>query len=237
MSSDTQQWRSDDISDWSITRQAQHYVLQLRHQPVTTPAGHPVAHQRRDIVHAIWSEAWMHGELDVTNGQYFSLYATQHDLLDGGFATFVAHVPHLLGTHEVTTQLSPGPEQVDQRWAWRAVEAWLKERGFQLPIGPRAVTDALVAAVKAALQELHPAQQSAVMTLFHRHEMSLLLALMAVLGRCTADEYVVGALILTSVYPPNGLDPDADATFAEIAAQWAREVQVARDYCTIMMRP
>lgn len=237
MSSDTQQWRSDNVSDWSIAWKDNRYLLQCQGMTVTTPAGRAVAQPRRDIIHAIWSEAWMHGELDVTNGQCFSLYATQHDLLDGGFATFVAHVPHVLDTHEVTTQLSPGPEQVDQRWAWRSVEAWLKERGFQLPIGPRAVTDALVAAVKAALQELHPAQQSAVMTLFHRHEMSLLLALMAVLGRCTADEYVVGALILTSVYPPNGLDPDADATFAEIAAQWAREVHVARDYCAIMMRP
>lgn len=236
MQSSPRVWSGNDVADWSIAWQDNRYVLQCQGIPVTTPAGHTVAHQRRDIIHAMWSEAWMCGELDVTNGQYYSLYATQHDLLDRGFAAFVAHVPHLLASHESTTQLSPGPEQVDQRWAWRSVAAWLNEHGCALPIGPHAIDASLVAAVTAALWALHPAQQSAVMTLFHRHEMSLLLALMVVLGRCTADEYVVGALIHTPVYPPNGLDPDANVAFADVATQWAREVQVACDYCTIMMR-
>lgn len=212
------------------------HVLYYHDTPVTTPDGHRIGHRRRAIVHAVLCEAWLNGGLDVTSGHYFSLFATQHDLLADGFAHFVAQMPHLLVAHEVTTQMSPGPEQVDQRWAWRSVEAWLNEHGLTLLTVGLRVDKRVVALVSETLLALHPAQQSAVMTLYFRHRMSVLLGLMVVWGRCTADEYVLGALVNTTAYPPNGLDDDAIAVYADTALQWAREVQVACDYCTIMMR-
>ncbi len=231
-------WSSDDVQALRIRRDTNNdHVLYYHATPVTTPAGHRVGHRRREIAHAVLNEAWINGGLDITNGQYFSLFATQHDLLAEGFAQFVEQMPHLLIAHEVTTQLSPGPEQIDQRWAWRSVEAWLNEHGLTLLKVELRFDARLVALVSDTLLALHPAQQSAVMTLYFRHRMSVLLALMVVWGRCTADEYVLGSLVNTTAYPPNGLDADAIAVFADTALEWVREVQVACTYCTMMMRP
>jgi hypothetical protein len=62
-----------------------------------------VSQEPRDIVYAVAEEAWVSGALDVTNGQYHSMYGTEHDMLASSLAGFVAPLPHACsarGGHE-----------------------------------------------------------------------------------------------------------------------------------------
>ncbi len=228
-------WTRQAIRALAIHSKDNRVGLFYRNTPVTTPNGHWISHTKRDIIHAILREAWMTGTLDVTDLNYYSLYATQHDLLAESFPEFMQSVPHIISHHDITLHRSPGPEQIEQVWAWRTVVDWLKTHQCTLPNGAQRPDVRLLDAVTQALQGLHPAQQSAVLTLYSNHRASLLMVLMLVLGQCTAEEYADALLVASVADHPVFGGTDTKAYTKEMRVLM-RDAQIIVDYCTIMMR-
>lgn len=229
-----EQWTAAEVAALQVRQQEEQYGLFVGTDRVCTPGGRWVAHTRRDIIYAILQEAWVNGSLDVTSGQYFSLYATQHDLLAESFAGFVAQVPHLLQDHEVITRPMVGPEYIEQAWAWRSVAGWLEAHGCTLPFAGTPLDARISTLLAETLEGLHPAQQTAVMSLCFRHQASALLALMVVLGRCTVDEYADGCLIGDVRHPVFGMgDLKHYRTDHELMT---RDATIAVAYSTLLLR-
>lgn len=227
-------WSTRDLQALDIRRKDDRVGLYVGDKPLTTPAGQWVSHPTRDIISAIQREAWLTGKLDVTDINYYSLYATQHDLLAASFPQFVTQLPHLLARHDITLKRSAGPEQIDQLWAWRSVERWLATQQCTLPTMAQTPDAHFIDVVTHALQALHPAQQTAVLTLFQNHRASLLLVLMVVMGQCTAEEYAEGLLIVLPHHP--SFDMAQRKQYAKQLQLYMRDAQLVCDYCTIMLR-
>lgn len=230
----TKNWSTRDLQALNIRDKDGRVGLFAGDKPLTTPAGQWVSHTTRDIISAIQREAWLTGKLDVTDINYFSLYATQHDLIAVSFPQLVAQFPHLLEAHDITLTHSAGPEQVDQLWAWRSLVQWLATQQCTLPSEPYAPDAHFVDVVTRAFQALNSAQQTAVMTLYHNHRASLLLVLMLVLGQCTAEEYAEGIMIVLPHHPTS--DMTQRKQYAKHLQLYMRDAQLACDYCTIMAR-
>ena len=227
-------WSGADVANLRIHRHDGGYGLFIGKDQVCTPAGNWVSHNQRDVVYAIAQEAWVTGALDVTNGQYYSMYATQHDMLAASFAGFVDQLPHMLAVHEVVMRPMPGPEQIEQNWSWRSVAAWLSSHGCTMPFGGNPVDATLIALLSGTLLALHPAQQTAVMSLYSRHQLSLLMALMVVLGHCNGEEYGDGCLVGNPRHPIFGM---GDYTaYRNDMVTLTREAYIARSYAELMQR-
>ncbi|MFM7677260.1 MAG: hypothetical protein ACKO83_00270 [Roseiflexaceae bacterium] len=227
-------WNTRDLQALDIRTMDGRVGLYASDKPLTTPAGLWVSHTTRDIISAIQREAWLTGKLDVTDINYFSLYATQYDLIAVSFPQLVVQLPHLLEAHDITLTHAPGPEHVDQLWAWRALVQWLAAQQCTLPNDDAAPDAHFIDVVTRALHALHPAQQTAVMTLYQNHRASLLLVLMVVLGQCTAEEYAEGIMIVLPHHPT--FDMTQRKQYAKQLPLYMRDAQLACDYCTIMRR-
>jgi hypothetical protein len=229
-----EKWTADDVAMLTVHQHDGLYGLFVGKDQVCTPAGKWVSHVRRDVIYAMLQEAWVKGKLDVTSGGCFSLYATQHDLLAESFSGFVAHLPHMLDHHEVVTRPMAGRDYIEQAWAWRSVARWLEEHGCARPFGMQPLDERLIPVLSETLLGLDAAQQTAVMSLCYKHQASVLLALMLVLGRCTGVEYADGCLIGNPRHPIFGIG-DFKA-YRHDAQQLTHDAHISCAYVAMMQR-
>jgi hypothetical protein len=215
-------------SNLSIEESGGEHIMMLGDQPVLTPAGDKVVHQRADVLLHILDEFDGFGKVGLEDYRIvepecfsaFALYGVQKEVIESREECLSLHFAKCLRGDGIFYP-APGPnEEMAQRSRWHPVYAWMKELGLKLPSLVQYWGDqiespeeddefgnnrdayvppkAFVDAVENIYKSLSPEQRAAVYALHAGHNVVLFPILLA-LGKCSANEYASGVLAVHGV--------------------------------------
>lgn len=209
------------------------YTLQLGTHPIVTNEGRPLRHQSYHLIDAIRREAWLQGQLDVTQSGVYGLFCTQYDVIISGNDGIPNHITDILHHHEALFWRNPGPEGNYQLHAWESVIKWLDTAHLRLPLQASQRETTLDQFVVESYAALSSAQRAVVSYLFHQHTTSILLPMMVAMGHATASMYAAGMCMTTLLPPATG---HTWSEYRQYHQHFAIGAQSAQEYLWLVAR-
>jgi hypothetical protein len=215
-------------SNLSIEPCEEGFIVMLDEQPVLTPAGDKVIHQRADVLQHILDEFDAFGKIGLIEHRIvepkvltaFSLYGVQKESVDSCNECLSIHFDKCL-TGDGIFYPAPGPnEEMAQRSRWGPVYAWMDSLGLKLPSLRQYWGDPLknpdddpefrnnrddfvppvsfIEAMQGIYKSLTLEQRATVYALHATHKV-VLFPMLLVLGKCSVNEYTSGVLAVQGI--------------------------------------
>lgn len=237
-------------------------MVMLEDQPVLTPAGDKVVHQRADVLQHILDEFDGFGKIGLEDHRIvepeafsaFVLYGVQKEAIESRAECLSLHFDKCLRGDGIFYP-APGPhEEMAQRSRWHPVYAWMQEIGTELPSllqywgdheNPEEDDEfrnnrdayvppqAFVDAIENIYKSLTPEQRAAVYALHAAHNVVLFPMLLA-LGKCSPNEYASGVMAVHGVVAEDWAAMSvADKEHLEAFQQYRDVARVASDWLAL----
>lgn len=249
-------------SNLSIEACESGYIVMLEDQPVLTPAGDKVVHQRADVLQHILDEFDGFGKVGLEEHRIvepeafsaFVLYGVQKEAIESQGECLSLHFDKCLRADGIFYP-APGPnEEMAQRSRWHPVYAWVQELGMKLPSllqywgdqeNPEddeefrnnrdayVPSQAFVDAIENIYKSLTPEQRAVVYALHATHNVVLFPMLLA-LGRCSANEYASGVMAVHGVVAEDWAAMSvADEEHSDAFRQYRDVARVATEWLSL----
>jgi len=214
-------------SNLSVEECPDGYVVMLDEDPVLTPAGDKVVHQRADVLQHILDEFDGFGKIGLSEQRIvepvvfsaFAIYGVQTEVIEVHKECLSLHFDKCLRGDGIFYP-APGPnEEMAQRSRWMPVYQWMDSLGLTLPSllqywgdyeNPEGDEEfrnnrdsyvppqAFVEAIENVYKCLSPEQRATVYALHAAHNVVLFPMLLA-LGKCSVNEYASGVMAIHGV--------------------------------------
>ncbi len=204
------------------------YIVMLDDQPVLTPAGDKLTHQRADVLQHILAEFDAFGKIGLSEGRIvepadftsFVIYGIQKEAIEGRNECLSHHFDKCLRGDRILYP-APGPnEMMAQQSRWIPVHKWMESLGLKLPSLVQYWGDQVenpeeddevrnnrdaylppqhyVEAIEGIYKTMSSEQRAVVYTLHAAHN-AVLFPMLLALGKCSVNEYASGIMAIHGV--------------------------------------
>jgi hypothetical protein len=239
------------------------YIVMWGDQPVLTPAGDKVVHERVDVLQHVLDEFDGFGKLGLREHRIvepigpsaFGLYGVQREAIDKHQECLSLHFDKCLRGDGIFYP-APGPnEEMAQRSRWTPVYQWMDTLGWQLPSlrqywgdhfeNPEedaefrnnrdsyVPSQAFMTAIEDIYKSLSPEQRSVVFALHAVHQVVLFPMLLAI-GKCSVNEYASGVMAIHGVVAEDwAVTAVPDDEHSEMFRQYRDSARIAAEWLAL----